>query len=315
MHAARGDVRPAPRRPAGRRSERLSTRAGPRPVEGAGRCPGGQGRLERAPAGPVAARAGASDRGRRAGRNRAAGGDAYAHRGARPTAQLDRRPLRGESARMLAEAPEGPLHGVPVAIKDQFALPWRAPRDGAYKNAFGIEAGESGIFRRLRDAGAVIVGRDAHARVRPRFDRPHLRLRSVRKPVGHVALRRRLVGRLGGRGRGAPRGGSGRHGRRRLDSVSVRLLRSHRPEADVGPDPDRRLHSRLSLAWHRRPDLPRRRRRAPAGRGAARPPRRERARRPAYGSACRGRNSGTTSTPRSSRPARRRSSACAQAVR
>jgi aspartyl-tRNA(Asn)/glutamyl-tRNA(Gln) amidotransferase subunit A len=62
-----------------------------------------------------------------------------------------------ESARMLAEAPEGPLHGVPVAIKDQFALPWRAPRDGAYKTPSGVGPGESALFRRLRDAGAVIV--------------------------------------------------------------------------------------------------------------------------------------------------------------
>jgi aspartyl-tRNA(Asn)/glutamyl-tRNA(Gln) amidotransferase subunit A len=63
-----------------------------------------------------------------------------------------------ESARMLAEAPEGPLHGVPVAVKDQFALPWRAPRDGAVGSPMGVGPGESGIFRRLRDAGAVIVG-------------------------------------------------------------------------------------------------------------------------------------------------------------
>jgi Asp-tRNA(Asn)/Glu-tRNA(Gln) amidotransferase A subunit family amidase len=62
-----------------------------------------------------------------------------------------------ESARMLAEAPEGPLHGVPVAIKDQFALPWRAPRDGAYRTPSGIGPGESALYRRLRDAGAVIV--------------------------------------------------------------------------------------------------------------------------------------------------------------
>jgi Asp-tRNA(Asn)/Glu-tRNA(Gln) amidotransferase A subunit family amidase len=62
-----------------------------------------------------------------------------------------------ESARMLSEAPEGPLHGVPVAVKDMFALPWRAPRDGCVKNLFGVEAGESAVFRRLRDAGAVIV--------------------------------------------------------------------------------------------------------------------------------------------------------------
>jgi Asp-tRNA(Asn)/Glu-tRNA(Gln) amidotransferase A subunit family amidase len=63
-----------------------------------------------------------------------------------------------ESAGMLAEAPEGPLHGVPVAVKDMFALPWRAPRDGSVKNPFGVGAGESAVYRRLRDAGAVIVG-------------------------------------------------------------------------------------------------------------------------------------------------------------
>ncbi len=63
-----------------------------------------------------------------------------------------------ESARMLAEAPEGPLHGVPIAVKDQFALPWREPRDGAYISPTPVGKGESGIFRRLRDAGAVIVG-------------------------------------------------------------------------------------------------------------------------------------------------------------
>ena len=62
-----------------------------------------------------------------------------------------------ESARMLSEAPEGPLHGVPVAVKDMFALPWRAPRDGCAKNIYGVGAGESTVYRRLRDAGAVIV--------------------------------------------------------------------------------------------------------------------------------------------------------------
>jgi aspartyl-tRNA(Asn)/glutamyl-tRNA(Gln) amidotransferase subunit A len=61
-----------------------------------------------------------------------------------------------DSERMLAAAPPGPLHGVPVAIKDMFALPWRAPRDGTSREH--VPAGESGMFRRLRDAGAVIVG-------------------------------------------------------------------------------------------------------------------------------------------------------------
>jgi Asp-tRNA(Asn)/Glu-tRNA(Gln) amidotransferase A subunit family amidase len=63
-----------------------------------------------------------------------------------------------ESAGMLNEAPEGPLHGVPIAVKDMFALPWRAPRDGSVRNLTGVEAGESAVYRRLRDAGAVVVG-------------------------------------------------------------------------------------------------------------------------------------------------------------
>ena len=61
-----------------------------------------------------------------------------------------------ESERMLAEAPPGPLHGVPVAVKDQFRIPWRGPRDGTEHEI--LPPGESGIFRRLRDAGAVVVG-------------------------------------------------------------------------------------------------------------------------------------------------------------
>jgi aspartyl-tRNA(Asn)/glutamyl-tRNA(Gln) amidotransferase subunit A len=61
-----------------------------------------------------------------------------------------------ESRRMLEEAPPGPLHGVPVGIKDMFTLPWRAPRDGSSHEQIG--SGESGVYRILRDAGAVIVG-------------------------------------------------------------------------------------------------------------------------------------------------------------
>jgi len=64
-----------------------------------------------------------------------------------------------ESRRMLAEAPRGPLYGVPVAIKDEWPLPWRAQRLGAAEYVGPApEPGESGPYRALRDAGAVIVG-------------------------------------------------------------------------------------------------------------------------------------------------------------
>ena len=65
-----------------------------------------------------------------------------------------------EAERMLAEAAgrgeRGPLFGVPVLVKDMFQLPWRAPRDGSDHEQ--LPPGESAVFGRLRDAGAVVAG-------------------------------------------------------------------------------------------------------------------------------------------------------------
>jgi Asp-tRNA(Asn)/Glu-tRNA(Gln) amidotransferase A subunit family amidase len=62
------------------------------------------------------------------------------------------------SREMLAAAPPGPLHGVPVVIKDEWPLPWRAQRFGAAEMLAETAPSESGPYRALRDAGAVIVG-------------------------------------------------------------------------------------------------------------------------------------------------------------
>jgi len=62
------------------------------------------------------------------------------------------------SREMLAAAPPGPLRGVPVVIKDEWPLPWRAQRFGAAEMMASLAPGESGPYRALRDAGAVIVG-------------------------------------------------------------------------------------------------------------------------------------------------------------
>jgi Asp-tRNA(Asn)/Glu-tRNA(Gln) amidotransferase A subunit family amidase len=62
------------------------------------------------------------------------------------------------SREMLAAAPAGPLHGVPLVIKDEWPLPWRAQRFGVAELLKPTEPGESGPYRAVRDAGAVIVG-------------------------------------------------------------------------------------------------------------------------------------------------------------
>jgi aspartyl-tRNA(Asn)/glutamyl-tRNA(Gln) amidotransferase subunit A len=62
------------------------------------------------------------------------------------------------SREMLAEAPPGPLYGVPVVIKDEWPLPWRAQKFGAARLLSKVEPGESGPYLALRDAGAVIAG-------------------------------------------------------------------------------------------------------------------------------------------------------------
>ena len=64
-----------------------------------------------------------------------------------------------QSRQMLAEAPEGPLRGVPVVIKDEWPLPWRDETVGAAAvPGVTTEPGQSGPYRALRDAGAVIAG-------------------------------------------------------------------------------------------------------------------------------------------------------------
>jgi aspartyl-tRNA(Asn)/glutamyl-tRNA(Gln) amidotransferase subunit A len=62
------------------------------------------------------------------------------------------------SREMLDAAPRGPLHGVPVVLKDEWPLPWRAQRFGMAEMLTPAAPGESGPYRALRDAGAVIVG-------------------------------------------------------------------------------------------------------------------------------------------------------------
>lgn len=61
-----------------------------------------------------------------------------------------------QAREMLAAAPRGPLTGVPVTVKDMFSLPWHGARNATAEAL--LPASESGLYRRLRDGGAVVAG-------------------------------------------------------------------------------------------------------------------------------------------------------------
>jgi aspartyl-tRNA(Asn)/glutamyl-tRNA(Gln) amidotransferase subunit A len=63
-----------------------------------------------------------------------------------------------QSRQMLDQAPAGPLRGVPVLIKDEWPLPWRAQTFGAPPGYLNAAPAESAPYRALRAAGAVIAG-------------------------------------------------------------------------------------------------------------------------------------------------------------
>ena len=102
---------------------------------------------------------------------------------------------------MLAAAPDGPLRGVPVVIKDEWPLPWRAQRFGAAELMTPTAPGRVRPLprpaRRRRDDRR---GRQ-HARARRRQHRQRLLLRRRATTPGHRALPRRLLERPGRLGR------------------------------------------------------------------------------------------------------------------
>ena len=186
------------------------------------------------------------------------------------------------SREMLASRPRGPLHGVPIVIKDEWPLPWRAQRFGSAQLPAPVQPApaESGPLpgaarRRRRDRR-----RRQHARAGLQQHRQRLGLRRRAQPLGHRALPGRLFERASGGDRGSPGRGGGRRRRPRLGPLPRRLLRPDRAEADLRPLGDGRPpHGRDDEPDRLRPALRRRRRLPPARLGPLRRDARRRGRR------------------------------------
>ena len=152
-----------------------------------------------------------------------------------------RGPRRGRASSTTARRRRraGPLHGVPVAIKEEVDVAGCVTTFGGRANSTPAAA-DGEVVRRLRAAGAVIIGKTRM----PEFGQwpftESRRRRDHPQPVGPQPHPGRLQRRH--RGRGRRRDGAGRHRRRRrrVDPDPVGLLRAVRAQAAARPGDQRR---------------------------------------------------------------------------
>ena len=171
----------------------------------------------------------------------------------------------------------GPLHGVPIALKDLVDTAGIATEAGMKVLAGRVPDEDATVAARLRDAGAVLLGK--LAMTEGAFSEHHPERRAAAQSLEPGPLDRRLVERLRSGGRGGPLPRRARQRHRRLDPLPVRRLRRHRAEAELGTgQPPRHLPARPVARPCRADGAQRRRLRACcSGRSPTREPRRARA--------------------------------------
>ena len=135
----------------------------------------------------------------------------------------------------------GPLHGVPVLLKDNIATGDRMSTTAGSLALDGVRAPrDAHIVKRLRDAGAVILGKTnlsewANIRSTRSIERLERARRPDAQPVRARSQHQRIELGLGRGGRGEPGAARRRHRDRRLDRLAGVDLRPRRPQAHRRP--------------------------------------------------------------------------------
>ena len=160
---------------------------------------------------------------------------------------------------------KGPLHGVPIAVKDNCFTKGIVTTNGMAIRRDVKPDYDATVVAKLRDAGAILLGKIHHTE--GAFAEHHPTLPVPINPWNAEALVRRVVERLRRRDRRRPLFCVTGHRYRRLDPVSLRRQWRHRAQADLWAGVALRCIRQLADARPCRADGPQRRRpRGDAGR-------------------------------------------------
>ena len=144
--------------------------------------------------------------------------------------------------------PLGPLHGLPVGVKDIIDTADMPTENGTVLHAGRRPRADATVVSRLRAAGAVILGKTVTTELavygpNKTHNPHHLRAHAGRLVVG-----------LGGGGRGAHGAAGARHPDQRLGDPARGLLRGLRLQAEPWPDLARRHPAPVAAFGHGRRD-------------------------------------------------------------
>ena len=128
-----------------------------------------------------------------------------------------------------------PLLGIPVALKDLVSVKGGQATAGSRILEGYLAPYDAHITERLRDVGAVILGKTNMDEFAMGSSTEHSAFGPTSNPWDLETRPRRQQWRLRGRGLGLPRAARHRHGHRRLDPPARGAERRRRHEADVRP--------------------------------------------------------------------------------
>ena len=150
----------------------------------------------------------------------------------------------------------GPLHGVPMTVKDSFSTAGMRTTSGAPELAEHVPTEDAAPVAAVRRAGAVVWGKTNLPIYAGDFQSYNDGVRHDRQPMGHRTHAGRFVGRLRGRARGPVHAVGDRLGHRRLDPSAGEHVRRLRPQAELrdraGARPDPRSAGHADPGGHRR---------------------------------------------------------------